>query len=568
MFATTSVTAILVLMLTSPSLQVPAAVRNAPVPADLVLLNGKIWTGDPSQLEVEALAVKGGRILTIGKNPEIKALVGEKTRVIDLNGRRAVPGFHDSHIHLLGGGRQLSQVSLKDAKDEAEFGRRLREFHQKLPRDRWLLGDDWDHDRTFAGQLPTAELIDKYVPDRPVFLRRYDGHMGVVNSMVLELAAITSTTKDPSGGVIYRKPNSKEPTGLLRDNAMNLVSPLVPAAADAEVVEAIRAALGEARRFGVTSVQDMDGGTTVTRQQLLRHYQRLAQSGDLTLRVELYWPLAEWQSLARLGIRRGFGDDWVKIGALKGFVDGSLGSSTAKMFEPYLNEPSSRGIYVTPLERLREYIGAADQAGLAVAVHAIGDQANADILDIFADVAKKNANVEHRFRIEHAQHLRPKEYDRFREFGVIPSLQPYHLIDDGRWAEGRIGTTRCASSYANRSLLDAGAKLAFGSDWPVAPLNPLVGIDAAVNRRTLDGKDPQGWFPDQKISVAEAVSAYTLGSAFAAFQEKQKGSLEVGKLADVAVLAGDIFSPSERDRIATTEVTMTIVGGKVVHDKR
>jgi len=536
--------------------------------ADLVLVNGNVWTVNAAQPEVQAVAVWRDRILAVGKNDDVKALVGPKTRVLDMKGRRVVPGFYDSHVHLLGSGQRLGEVALKDAKDEAEFGRRLREFDRKLPRDRWLLGGEWDHDRTFGGKLPSAALIDRYLPDRPVFLRRYDGHMAVVNSHVLKMAGITAKTADPPGGVIYRHPDTHEPTGLLRDNAMGLVEGLVPAPSESEVVESVHAALAEARHAGVTSVQDMDGSAPATRRILFRIYQQLARDGKLTLRVDLRWPLAEWQALARLGAQAGFGDDWVKIGGVKGFVDGSLGSSTAKMFEPFVNEPGSTGVYVTPLDRLRKDITAADRAGLSVAVHAIGDRANAEMLDIFAEVIRTNGPRDRRFRIEHAQHLRPQDYTRFKELGVIASMQPYHAIDDGRWAEGRIGVKRCASSYAFRSLLDAGAKLAFGSDWSVAPLSPILGIDAAVNRRTLDGKHPSGWFPEQRIGVAEAVEAYTLTAAYAAFQEKDRGSLVVGKLADLVVLSRDILAEGERDRIAEAEVALTVVGGKVVYERK
>jgi predicted amidohydrolase YtcJ len=392
--------------------------------------------------------------------------------------------------------------------------------------------------------------------------------MGVVNTRVLKMANITAQTPDPSGGVIYRKPGSREPTGLLRDNAMNLLGGLFPPTSDAEVAEAVRAALAEMRREGVTSAQDMDGSYDATRRKLFRTYQQLARSGQLTARIDLRWPLAQWQQLARLGLAGGFGDDWVKIGGVKGFVDGSLGSSTAKMFEPFVNEPGSTGVYVTPLNKLREYILGADKAGLSVALHAIGDRANAELLDIYAEVASLNGPRERRFRIEHAQHLRPEDYRRFHDLGVIASMQPYHVIDDGRWAEGRIGGKRCASSYAFRSLLDAGSRLAFGSDWSVAPISALLGIDAAVNRRTLDNKNPLGWFPEQKITVAEAIEAYTLGSAYAGFQEKDRGSLEPGKLADLVVLSRDILADSERDHIADTAVLMTMVGGKVVYEKR
>jgi predicted amidohydrolase YtcJ len=348
---------------------------------------------------------------------------------------------------------------------------------------------------------------------------------------------------------------------------MDLVTHLIPAPSDDEIAEAVHAALDEARRNGVTSVGDMAGSDAATHRKLFRSYQHLAKSGKLTLRIDLRWPLSDWNELAKLGAESSFGDDWVRIGGVKGFVDGSLGSSTAKMFDPYLNEPGSTGVFVTPLAKLREYILGADKAGLSVAVHAIGDRANAELLDIFADVAKENGPRDRRFRVEHAQHLRPKDIERFRDLHVIASMQPYHAIDDGRWAEGRIGGKRCESSYAFRGLLDAGALLAFGSDWSVAPLSPLLGIDAAVNRRTIDGKHPKGWFPEQRITVKEAIEAYTLTSAYAAFEERDRGSIEPGKLADFVVLSRDILADAERDHLAEIEVVQTIVGGKVVYEK-
>lgn len=545
----------------------PAARAEAPPVADLLLVNGKIWTVNPKQPEAEAIAVARGRIIAVGKSADLRPLGGPATRVIDLQGKRVLPGFIDSHIHMLHGGTRVNEVQLKDAKDEAEFGRRLREFDKKLPRDRWLVGGEWDHDRTFNGQLPTAELLDKYVPDRPVLLRRYDGHMSVVNTRVLKMAGITAQTPDPSGGVIYRKPGTKEPTGLLRDNATGLVWPLVPKLSDTEIAEALRAALEECKKHGVTSVVDMDGSDPATRRRLFRLYQELAKAGQLTCRIDFRWPLAEWKQLADLGIQAGFGDDWLKIGGLKGFSDGSLGSSTAKMFEPYVNEPASTGVWVTPPAKLREYILEADKTGLAVCVHAIGDQANAELLDIFAEVSKANGPRDRRFRVEHAQHLRPADYKRFAELGVIASLQPYHIVDDGRWAEGRIGPKRCASSYANRALLDAGAKIAFGSDWSVAPVSPLLGIDAAVHRRTLDGKHPKGWFAEQKITVQEAIEAYTKTAAYAMFAEKDRGSIEVGKLADLVVLSRDILAEAERESVSKANVVMSLAGGIMVFEK-
>ncbi len=541
---------------------------DSTVTLDLLLVNARIWTGNPKIPEATTLGVAQGRVVWVASAEQwqkIRNWVSAR-RVIDAQNRRVVPGFYDSHLHLLTGGLRLSQVALKDAADEAEFGRRLREFDRKLPRDQWMLGGEWDHDRALKGQLPSAEWLDRYVKDRPVFLRRYDGHMAVANSRALQLAGITKDTPEVGGGVIYRQPGSREPTGLLRDAAMSLVEKVIPPPSEKAIVEAVRRALGELRMYGITSVQDMDGSDAATRRKLFRLYQRWAQEGELSCRIDLRWPLLNWRELADLGVTANFGNDFVRIGGVKGFMDGSLGSSTAKFFQPYLNEPESTGIFVTPPAVMRMMVRQADAAGLSVAVHAIGDQGNAEMLTIFHEVTQVNGARDRRFRIEHAQHLRPADIPRFAGSKVIASMQPYHVIDDGRWAEGRIGPARCATSYAFRSLLDAGAVLAFGSDWSVAPLNPMLGIDAAVHRRTLDGKHPEGWFPEQRITVEEALRAYTQGSAYAAFQEHSRGQLAPGYLADFVILSEDILDPAQRDRLAKIRVMMTIVGGKVVYE--
>ncbi|HJZ56111.1 MAG TPA: amidohydrolase [Gemmataceae bacterium] len=538
------------------------------VAADLVFVNGKVWTVDLAKPEAAAVAVWRDRVLTVGTDAEVKLLVGPGTRVIDLKGRRVVPGFYDSHVHWLGGGQSLAEVDLKDAKDEAEFGRRLEEFDKKLPRDRWIVGGNWDHDRAFGGKLPTSATVDRYVKDRPVFINRYDGHMALANTAALKLAGVTADTPEVPGGVIFRLADGKTPSGVLKDNAMSLVGRHIPPPGDEEILEAVLAAQKAAVAVGITSVQDMDGSSPDTRRKLFRILQRLDREGKLTCRIDLRWPIGLHRELGGLGAQANFGSDFLRIGGVKGFMDGSLGSSTAKMFAPYEGEPNNTGVYVTPPDTMRSLIRSADVSGLNVCVHAIGDEANAGLLDLFADVAKQNGPRDRRFRIEHVQHLRPADYPRFKQLGVIASMQPYHVIDDGRWAEGRIGPKRCASSYAYRSLLDNGAKLAFGSDWPVAPLDPLAGIDAAVNRRTLDGKHPDGWFPEQRITVAESVEAYTMGSAFAGFQEKDRGSIAAGKLADLVVLSRDILDPVERDRIAETKVELTVVGGKVVFERK
>jgi predicted amidohydrolase YtcJ len=539
--------------------------------ADLIIQHAKIWTGNPKQPQAAALAAAGGRLLYVGDAEGVKQFQGPATRVMNAQGRRIVAGFHDSHVHFLAGGIFLSEVDLKDCANEEEFGKKLREFDQKLPKGRWMLGGNWDHDRAFAGVLPTAAILDKYVsPDRPVFLRRYDGHMALANSLVLKLAHITAETKDPPGGEVVRLAGAQKPSGILRDNAMDLVGSrgLIPAPDDQAIAEGVRQALREARSVGVTAVDDMDGSGRATRYKLWRLYQALEKQGELTCRIRLFWPLAEWSDFAQLIGREGRGAGLAQLGGCKGFMDGSLGSSTAKMFQPYQHEQGKTGQWVTPPSVMQSLSLAADRAGLQVVVHAIGDEANAKLLDIFSTVAEKNGPRDRRFRIEHAQHLRREDYPRFKSAEVIASMQPYHVIDDGRWAEGRIGTERCSSSYAYRSLLEEQTILSFGSDWAVAPLNPLLGIDAAVNRRPLDGKHPQGWFPAQRINVEEAVRAYTKDAAYAMFAEKDRGTLEPGKQADLVILDRDILDPAERDHLKDARVLATILAGKVVFERK
>lgn len=532
-------------------------------PADLVLLNGKIWTVNEQQAEVEAIAIAGGRIVATGASAEIRKWVGSQTRVIDLQGRRVVPGFNDAHVHFLDGGRGLASVQLRDARTPTEFRDRIRDFAAKLPKGRWILNGNWDHENWQPANLPARQLIDEVTGDHPVFINRLDGHMALANSLALKLAGVTRATTDPPGGTIVRD-GQGEPTGVLKDAAMSYVYKVIPDASADEMSEAIKAAQRYAAENGVTSVQDMSASPDV-----FAVYQRLLERGELTVRIYGHQPLTAWERLARVGVRAGFGNDKLKIGGLKGFADGSLGSTTALFFAPYLDDPKTAGLpsdEMFPESKMLNNILQADKAGLQIAVHAIGDKANQTILDMFAEVEKQNGGRDRRFRIEHAQHLRAEEIKRFANQRIIASMQPYHAIDDGRWAENRIGAERAKGTYAFRALLDAGAVLAFGSDWYVAPMEPLLGIYGAVTRRTLDGKRPQGWVPEQKISVAEALRAYTLGSAYASFDEKGKGSLEVGKLADLVVLSADIFKidPGQIDK---AKVVLTIFDGKVIYER-
>jgi predicted amidohydrolase YtcJ len=536
----------------------------AQAPADLVLVNGKIWTVDDRRPEVEAVAVLGNRIAAVGSTEEIRKWIGASTKVVDLQGRRVTPGLNDSHVHFLDGGMGLASVQLRDAGTPEEFRDRIRDFTAKLPKGRWILNGNWDHENWTPPALPTRRLIDAVTPDNPVFINRLDGHMCLANSLALKLAGVTRETPDPPGGTIVRDAGG-EPTGVLKDAAMNYVSKVIPSPSEDVMADAIRAALAYAAENGVSSVQDMSASPEV-----FGVYQKLLANGELTVRVYGLQPLSDWGRLARVGVRAWFGNDKLKIGGLKGFADGSLGSTTALFFEPYLDAPKTSGLpsdEMFPEGKMLNNILGADRAGLQVAVHAIGDRANKTVLDMFAEVEKRNGARDRRLRIEHAQHLRPEEIKRFGAERVIASMQPYHAIDDGRWAENRIGPNRAKGTYAFRSLLDAGATLAFGSDWFVAPMEPLMGIYAAVTRRTLDGKRPQGWVPEQKITVAEAVRAYTMGSAYASGDEKVKGSIEVGKLADLVVLSADIFKIDPIE-IEKTKIVMTIFDGKVIYERR
>ncbi|MGE5277782.1 MAG: amidohydrolase [Acidobacteriota bacterium] len=540
-----------------------AASAGSDAPADLILLSGRVWTADPARPEAQALAARGGRIVAVGTDAQIVSRKGPKTVVLDAGGRRVVPGLIDSHTHMSMGGFNLLALDLRHTKDEAEFTRRLAEYAKTRPAGAWLTDGAWDHEQWIPPRLPTRALLDPATGDRPACLSRQDGHMMVCNGLALKLAGITRDTPDPPGGVIVRD-GSGEPTGVLKDAAMDAVWAIRPARTPAELAEALSAAMKEAARVGVTSVQDLPG----TRGDL-DAWERLRGAGAMTVRVNYRPSLSQWEKARdRRASRKN--DEWLRVGGVKGFADGSLGSATALFFEPYTDDPKTSGVYAAeaiPLSRMEERVAAADRAGLQVEIHAIGDRANAEVLDLYERVEKANGPKDRRFRIEHAQHLRAADIPRFAKLGVIASMQPYHAIDDGRWAQMRLGPLRCKGTYAFRSLLDAKARLAFGSDWDVAPLSPISGVYAAVTRRTIDGRNPGGWHPEQRITVAEALRAYTSGAAYAAFEEKEKGALEAGKLADFVVLSADPFeaAPEEIEKIG---VEQTVVGGRVVFTRR
>ncbi|MBE0543927.1 MAG: amidohydrolase [Verrucomicrobia bacterium] len=526
---------------------------------DLLILNAIVRTMDRAQPTASAVAISGNRISAVGGAADLRPLAGPKTRVIDAGGKLVLPGFNDAHVHWLSGGFSITNVDLRVAKSPDEFARRIGDFAKSLPKGRWILEGSWDHENWPGAPLPTKQMIDAVTPEHPVFVSRLDGHMALANSLALKLAGVTKDTKDVAGGLIVRDAQGA-PTGLLKDAAMSLVERVVPPPSWDEKLAAARAATEHAASLGVTSVQDMSAGDDVGL------YQFLHERGELKTRIYAMRSITSWEVLGRTGVRAAFGNDWVRLGGLKGFADGSLGSSTALFFEPYSDTPNTRGLLfdqMLPEGIMLKRVGAADKAGLQVMIHAIGDEANKSILDLFQTVAQQNGARDRRFRIEHAQHIRASEIPRFGAQKIVASMQPYHCADDGRWCDKRIGPERSKGTYAFRTLLDTGAVLAFGSDWTVAPLNPMEGIKAAVTRRTLDGKHPNGWVPEQKISVEEAVRAYTAGSAYAEFEESVKGTLSAGKLADLVILDRDIFKidPAEIDQ---AKVTLTMVDGRVV----
>ncbi|HEX8098509.1 MAG TPA: amidohydrolase [Pyrinomonadaceae bacterium] len=531
---------------------------------DFIIVNARVRTMDKARPQAEAVAVYGNRIAAVGNTTEIRKLAGPRTRVVDAGGKLVLPGFNDSHVHFMGGGFQLSSVDLRDANTPQEFAERIRRFAEKTRGGRWITGGDWDHERWPGAPLPTKELIDPFTPDTPVFVSRLDGHMGLANSLALRKAGVTRETKDPPGGLIVRDAKTGEPTGILKDAAQSYIWKVVPPASFEEKLAAARAATEHAARLGVTSVQDMSAGADVG------VYQALLDRGELKTRVYAVSPLPDWQRLGRTGVRARFGSDMLRVGGLKGFADGSLGSTTALFFEPYNDAPDTRGLpsdEMTQSEKMLRDVEDADRRGLQVMIHAIGDRANDQILSFYERAEREDGDRDRRFRIEHAQHLRPQDIPRFARARVIASMQPYHAIDDGRWAEKRIGHKRAETTYAFRSLLDAGATLAFGTDWTVAPLDPVLSVYAAVTRRTLDGKHPGGWIPEQKISVEEAVRAYTVGSAYAEFTDDVKGTITPGKLADIVILSRDIFEINPVE-IEKTRVVMTIMDGRVVYEAK
>ncbi len=538
-----------------------ASQTQAKSPADLVLLNGLIYTVNPAQGRAEALAVRGERIVAVGSTAEMRAWIGKQTRVIDLQGRFAMPGFNDAHIHLANGGQAKLAVDLTETKSLREFQERIRARLDDYPKGDWITGRGWDHTLWPDKRFPSRHDLDAISTDHPMIFTRVDGHVAIANSLALKMAGVNRETADPPGGAIERDTDG-QPTGMLKENAMAVVRRQIPDVSAAQRRRGIELALAEAAQHGLTSIQDNSNwGDFLV-------YEQLKKEGKLTLRVTEWLPFtAPLDRLEEMRRRGGTTDPWLKTGALKGVTDGTLGSRTAAMLEPFSDDASTRGILRIPAEDLARMAIERDKAGFQIALHAIGDRANRVSLDAFAAAHKANGARDARHKIEHAQVVAASDFVRFAELGVIASMQPCHETTDMRWAQDRVGPERSKGAYAWKSMLHHKVPLAFGTDYPVEPLNPMIGLYACVSRERPEGGPAGGWIPQEKITIEECIHGYTAGSAYAEFAEKDKGRLQPGMFADIVVLSEDVTKVPAR-RILDTHAVLTIAGGKVVYEKK
>jgi len=527
-----------------------------------IYFNGIVWTGDQNIPIVSAIAVMDEIIVAIGSDKEILDMANQETDKIDLSGNFVTPGFIDNHVHFISGGLQLSRVNLSDVTTKKEFQKRLENHEKYLSDGAWILGGNWDHE-LWGGQYPDKSWIDDVIMNRPVLINRLDGHMALANSKALELASITAQTNDPIGGIILRD-QSNEPTGILKDLAMDMVSHLVPELSNKELDYALSIAMDYALSLGVTQIHDMGSWKD------LETYKRNYDRDNLRIRVKIYPWYTNWEKIIHYVNNNGPGDDWLRWDGLKGMMDGSLGSRTAWMNKPYLSDPLSNEkesvatVGIVTLEDTLDFkniLRKTDEANIQHAVHAIGDRANDWILNEYAKIKIDLGPKDRRPRIEHSQHLSVSALTRFASENVIPSMQPYHLYDDGSWAHKRIGYDLLSRTYVFKTLIESGAKLTFGSDWTVAPLNPNKGIYAAVTRRTRDGKNQDGWFPKEKITVQDALECYTINNAYAAFWDDKTGSISIGKYADFVVHSVN-FLTSKPEQILNSRVLRTVVSGR------
>lgn len=529
-------------------------------PADTILLNAVIYTVDAGRPPMEALAVRDGRLITVGSASEALAYRGRDTTVIDAGGRAVVPGLHDAHGHFLGLGASLQDLDARQASSAEALAELVRERMSSLPADAWITGRGWDQNTWSHTAWPTAAVLDAVAPTRPVFLTRVDGHAALVNTEALRRAQITAATPDPPGGRILRD-DKGAPTGVLVDAAVNLVRPYIPAPTAATVRDRILRADEACMRLGLTTVHDA-GVSTAT----AALYRELVD--DHALRTRLYVmlgvPAAGHPPLPPPLI--GYGNQQLNVRAVKLVADGALGSRGAHLLEPYDDEPTSTGLAVTPVDQLYDDVATAARAGYQPCIHAIGDHANRDVMDVFErvqhDVPRSRAL---RMRNEHAQILDPTEIPRFKALDVIASVQPTHATSDMAWVPTRLGSRRTnAGAYLWQTLLRAGARVVSGSDFPVEDPNPMLGFHAAITRQTRQGQPVGGWMPDERMSREQALRSFTLDAAYAAHLESDLGSLRPGKLADLVVLSQDIMQVPA-DAIPDTSIVLTMTGGQLVY---
>ncbi len=529
---------------------------------DKIYYNGVVWTADQKIPSATAMVLNEGVFLFVGEDKEALSMATDRTEIIDLKGNFVTPGFIDNHVHFISGGLQLSRVNLNDVLSKKEFQARIIEFDRVLPKSSWILGGNWDHE-LWGGIYPDKSWIDEVVSDRPVFLDRLDGHMALANTKAMNLAGINSSTLDPPGGVIIRDQNS-DPTGVLKDLAMDLVQTIIPEESSEEMDRALDRAMDYALSLGITQVHDMGSWTD------LETYRRNHSKENLKIRIKIYPWYTNWKNIIKYVQDYGPGDDWLRWNGIKGMMDGSLGSRTAWMHKPYLHGhnyndkeklPTLGVITIKDTTDFKYLLRETDNAGIQHAIHAIGDRANDWIINQFKDIANEHGSRDRRSRIEHSQHLSENAIREFASQNIIPSMQPYHLFDDGSWAHKRIGYDLLSRTYIFNTLIKSGANLTFGSDWTVAPLNPATGIFAAVTRKTRDGKNEDGWFPNEKISVEDALRCYTINNAYAAFWEKTTGSITVGKNADFIVHSMNYFD-IDPEMILESKILRTVVQGK------
>ena len=525
--------------------------------ADNIYFNGKIWTGDTTNPSASVLAIKGNQIVYVGN--DISFVNGETK--IDLGGKMLTPGFIDNHTHFLSGGYNLTSVHLKEVKTKKEFIDTIKKYCKNLKGDEWILGGDWNND-AWGGELPNKSWIDSVTGNHPLAISRYDGHMILANSIALQKAKLNNASKNPFGGTIWKDTKGMI-TGILKDEAMNPVMKEVPSPTAKDYEQYLANASQYAVEHGFTQVHDVGsyGGWPE-----LETYQKSYKANQLKLRIYAFVPLSDWEKLDGYVKKNGKGDDYLRWGGVKGFVDGSLGSTTAWFYEPYLDEPTTSGFPVTDTLNLKKWVIAADAANLQVVVHAIGDRANDYILNVFDSAIRINGEKDRRFRVEHAQHMRKETMDRYFQLKVIPSMHPYHVVDDGSFAPKRLDDKRLKGTYAFKSLLDRGVPVCFGSDWTVGPLDAILGIYAATGRETSDGKNPDGWYPDQKLSVEQALKCYTVNNAYGVNMENKLGQLKVGFLADFVVLDKNLLALTP-NQIKEVKILQTVVNGKTVYIK-